>query len=286
MNFRRKELYHSPYKLNRPLSRLKFRACTKISVLLKCALPVWNQISLKKEQRLRQARKELAPPRPSRLCLRHSLLGIERIEKGLRQISPIQVFSDTVFSIPQKLGEPSLALRNIMEATVSEDTVTIHAMFALGTHRNSVRYSLAKHGEAWKIATEERLSPKIKGEPTVVDVRLDGCAPLSELETAVEGNVAMTVENSSEGRHYLILKKVPENLDLRQLLQGGAAKPSRCGGTSLSSQIRKAGETMNVAFTQSLQPGRYALVCYPHGSADAEYGDAQAEEIVATVTVN
>ena len=194
-------------------------------------------------------------------------------------------FFDTVFSIPQKLGEPSLALRNIMEATVSEDTVTIHAMFALGTHRNSVRYSLAKHGEAWKIATEERLSPKIKGEPTVVDVRLDGCAPLSELETAVEGNVAMTVENSSEGRHYLILKKVPENLDLRQLLQGGAANPAGVADIAFIADT-KAGETMNVAFTQSLQPGRYALVCYPHGSADAEYGDAQAEEIVATVTVN
>ena len=116
-------------------------------------------------------------------------------------------FSNTVLSIPENLGEPSIALRRIMEATVSEDTVTIHAMFALGTHRNSVRYSIAKEGGAWKIQSEERLSPKIKGEPAVIEVRLDGCTSLSESGTVVKGNVAMTIENAGEGSQHLIVDR-------------------------------------------------------------------------------
>ena len=192
--------------------------------------------------------------------------------------------SGTVLSIPDNLGEPSIALRNIMESTVSEDTVTIHAMFALGTHRNSVRYSMAKEGGVWKVDTEERLSPKIKGEPTVVDVRLDGCTSLSESEAVVEVAVAITLEDTSESHQHLILKKVPENLDLEQLLQGDVDVRDGVVDVAFIADT-KIGETMNVAFTQALQPGRYALVCYSQSSVDAEYGQSPAEGIVATVTV-
>ncbi len=67
----------------------------------------------------------------------------------------------TVLSIPENLGEPSLGLRHVRDTKVSGDTVTIQAMFTLGTQRNSVRYSMAKEEGAWKIEGEERLSPKI-----------------------------------------------------------------------------------------------------------------------------
>ena len=193
-------------------------------------------------------------------------------------------FSGTVLSVPENLGEPSIALRHIRDTTVSGDTVTIQAMFALGTQRNSVRYSMAKQGGAWKIKAEERLSPKIKGHTTVVDVRLEGCASSNESEAVVEGNVAFKLEDVNDGRQHLILKKVPEGLDLGQLLESETTPSEGVVDVAFIAETM-AGESINVAFTEALQPGRYALLCYPQGSKDAEGVQIPPEGIVATFTV-
>ena len=42
-----------------------------------------------------------------------------------------------------------------------------------------------------------------------------------------------------------------------------------------------AGESINVAFTEALKPGRYAFLCYLQGTKDAEGGQLPAEGIVA-----
>ena len=192
--------------------------------------------------------------------------------------------SETSLSLPALLGEPSIALRRVMDVTVSSDTATIHAMFALGTHRNSVRYSLAKQGGVWKIDSEERLSPKIKGHTMVVDVKLDKCAPMLVSETITERNVALRVENVGQEDHHLILKKVPEELDLGRLLQGDDP-PSEGVDDVAFVGAPGAGELINVAFTEALQPGRYVLLCYPLDPKDEEDVQLLAEGIVAAFTV-
>ncbi len=191
--------------------------------------------------------------------------------------------SGTSLSLPALLGKPPIALRRVMDATVSIDTATIHAMFALGMQRNSIRYTMAKQGGVWKIDSEERLSPKIQGNTMVVDVRLDKCASMFVVETIIERNVALTVENVGDERHHLILKKVPEELDLGRLLQSdepplqGVDEVAFIGAPGV-------GELINVAFTEALQPGRYVLLCYP---VDQDDGGVQllAEGIVAAFTV-
>ncbi len=175
-------------------------------------------------------------------------------------------------------------MRRVMDATISSDTATIHAMFALGTQRNSVRYSMAKQGGVWKIDGEERLSPKIPENTTVVDVRLDKCASMFDSETITERNVALRVEHVGEERHNLILKKVPEELDLGRLLQGDEA-PSEGVDDVAFVGAPGTGELMNVAFTEALQPGRYVLLCYPLGPKDDEAVQLLAEGIVAAFTV-
>ena len=46
-----------------------------------------------------------------------------------------------------------------------------------------------------------------------------------------------------------------------------------------------AGELMNVAFTEALQPGRYVLLCYPLDPKDDEGVQLPAEGVVAAFTV-
>ena len=192
--------------------------------------------------------------------------------------------SETSLSLPALLGQPPIALRRVMDPTTSGDTTTIHAMFALGTQRNSVRYSMAKQGGVWKIDGEERLSPKIQGETMVVDVRLDGCASMFDSETITGRNVALRVENVGEEHHHLILKSVPEGLDLGRLLQGGEP-PSQGVDEVAFVGAPGAGELINVAFTEALQPGRYVLLCYPLDPKGDEGVQLLAEGIVAAFTV-
>ena len=192
--------------------------------------------------------------------------------------------SDTLLLVPAGLGEPPLALRRVMDVAVTDDTATIHAMFALGTQRHSIRYSMAKQDGVWKIDGEERLSPKIKGDPTVVDIRLDGCASLSASEAVVEGSVALIVENASEGRQQLILKKVPEDLDLEGFLQGNTAAFEGVLDVAFIAET-VAGQSINIAFTEPLQPGLYALLCYRQDSGGMQEDRPAAEGIVATFTV-
>ncbi len=111
----------------------------------------------------------------------------------------------------------------------------------------------------------------------MIDVRLDGCATLSDSDTTVKGTVALNVENASDGRHHLILKKVPENLDLATLLQGDVAASEDVVDVTFIGEA-SAGQSINVAFTEALGAGSYALFCYPQGST-------AAEGIVATSTV-
>ena len=192
--------------------------------------------------------------------------------------------SETSLSLPALLGEPPIALRRVMDATISNDTATIHAMFALGTQRNSVRYTMVKQGGVWKIDGEERLSPKIQGNTMVVDVRLDKCASMFVSETIAERNMALKVENVGDEHHHLILKRVPDELDLRRLLQSdeppfqGVDEVAFIGAPG-------AGELINVAFTEALQPGRYVLLCYPIDPKDDGSVQLLAEGIVAAFTV-
>ena len=190
--------------------------------------------------------------------------------------------SETSLSVPANLGEPPIALRRLMDAAVTGDTATIHAMFALGTQRRSVRYSMAKQAGVWKIDGEERLSPKVHGDTPVLDVKLDGCARVSDSEVIIDRIVAFKVRNSGQEHPLLILKRVPDDVDLWRLLPDDAALSQGVGDVAFIRDTR-AGEDINIAFTEPLQPGRYVLLCYPQEPGGIKR--VAAEAIVATFMV-
>ena len=192
--------------------------------------------------------------------------------------------SETLLSVPASLGEPAIALRRVMDAAVIDDTATIHAMFALGTQRHSVRYSMAKQDGVWKIGGEERLSPKVHGDAPVVDLKLDGCSPLSESEIMIDQNVAFRVENSGQEHPHLVLKMVAEDFDSGLLLQGDVAPAEGVSDVAFVREA-KSGESFNIAFTKPLQPGRYVLLCYSQDPGAINGGRPAAEGIVTTFTV-
>ena len=189
-----------------------------------------------------------------------------------------------MLSVPATVGEPPIALRRVMNAAVTNDTATIHAMFALGTQRQSIRYSMSKQNGVWKIEREERLSPKVHGDTPIVDLKLDGCSLLSESPAMVDENVAFKVETSGREHPHLIMKMVAEGIDPGLLLQSGLAPAE---GVSDVAFVREtiSGESINIAFTEPLQPGHYVLLCYPQDPGGPKDVRRAAEGIVATFTV-
>lgn len=191
--------------------------------------------------------------------------------------------SETSLSVPDILGQPPLSLRRLMDATVTEDKAVVHAMFALGTQRNSIRYSMARQDGVWKIAGEERLSPKVHGDVPIMELKVDGCSRPVETEAMISQKVAFRLENSSKENPHLILKRVPDGIEPGELLQDAVGLSEGVEDVAFVRET-KTGETINVAFTEPLQPGRYVLLCYPQEPGGINRGQPPAA-ILATYTV-
>ena len=177
--------------------------------------------------------------------------------------------ASSVLSLPQSIGDMPIGLRRVMDVEVSGDTAHVQVMSGLGTHRNSVRHSLVKTGEGWKIDGEERLSPKIKGATIAVDTRLDGCSLEAGDRALTTGNVAFKVENAGAVARNLALVQIADELDLTRVVDGPIPGEAVIDVLAHVSGLQP-GETTNVAFTAPLGAGRYALICT--GPADAGQG--------------
>ena len=180
--------------------------------------------------------------------------------------------ADTVMSLPESIGNPPIGLRRIMDAEVSDDVATIHVMFGLGTQRNSLRHSLVKTDDGWKIDAEERLSPKIKEGTPVADIRIDACS-LESGESGstglASGKAALRLENAGNVARHLALVHVRGAIDLSKV-EGGQIPAADVIGIVAHVHDLGPGESANLAFTAPLSSGRYALVCV--GPADADRG--------------
>ena len=180
-----------------------------------------------------------------------------------------QGIADSVMSLPDSIGDPSIGLRRVMETEVSDDKATIHVMFGLGTQRNSVRQSLVKTNGGWRIDAEERLSPKIKEGTPTVDIQLDECSLESGTTELGSGNVALRLVNAGEVARHLIFTRVRDELDLSNLA-GGQIPAADTAEVVAHVHSLQPGEVTNIAFTAPLRAGRYALVC--SGPSDAGRG--------------
>ena len=109
-----------------------------------------------------------------------------------------QGLPNSVLSLPESIGVPPIGLRRVMEVEVTGDEAHIHVMFGLGTHRQSLRHSLIKIGDGWKINGEERLPPKIKGATIAVDTRIVGCSLEAGDSALTTGNVDSLVKTRFE----------------------------------------------------------------------------------------
>ena len=193
--------------------------------------------------------------------------------------------SESLLFLPESIGQLPIALRRVMDTTVSGNTATVHVMFALGTQRSSVRQSMVKQDGVWKIDGEERLSPGIQSGTTTVDLQIDECTLVSESNAVTSANVAFRVENVGKRPHHFMLNRVPEGLDLMLLLHGDGSPHEGIEDVAFVDSL-EPGEQINVAFTKPLAPGRYVLLCFRPNLDDPQGLPHIAAGIVAEFTVH
>ena len=178
--------------------------------------------------------------------------------------------ADTVLTLPQAVGEPGLSLRRLVDVSASGGEATIHVMFALGRHRNSVNIELVKEEGVWKIDGERRLPPKIKEGTATVNVTVVDCKLAFDKSSVSGGNVGFKLTNLGAQYHHLVLYEGSE--------------------LSQSSQIAfvrdlEPGAAMNVAFTQPLAPGTYLFQCLTASQVDSRVALAGTQGTLAEFRV-
>ena len=180
--------------------------------------------------------------------------------------------AETVLMLPRTIGAFEISMRRLVDTSVSGDGSTIHAMFALGTQRNSVNFSLMKVAGVWKINGERHLSPKIRPGTTVADVGINECEFEFSTNSFVDGSVAFKLMNEGGQHHHLILVNVPEGLapiDIQadQSLEGVEE-------IAFVERLEPGGE-LTVAFARPLDSGRYLFQCFIADGSDARVSPAE-----------
>ena len=163
-------------------------------------------------------------------------------------------------SLSEFIGDPSMTVRKLSNTKVSGNTATIEFEAAFGKAVELTRNTMVKEGDVWKFDGEEQLSPAIPSGVTAVDVQLAEFAFVYDRAEAAGGDVAFRLENIGEQEHEFFIAKVPEGPpvpEILELLGAGTEVGELIGGIQV-----EPGKQRNLVFSETLSPGRYAVVCF------------------------
>ena len=170
--------------------------------------------------------------------------------------------------LAEGLGDPPMSIRSISNIKVSGDTATADVELAFGLSLEPERDSFVKEGGVWKIDGAEDVSPEIPSDVTAIDLKLVDFAFDFDASAIKSGDIAFRVENVGEQPHQVILSKIPEDLDLEAALQSEETPPGVEDIAVL--EFVDVGAKANMVFTESLEPGRYVLLCFFPDTEDPE----------------
>jgi hypothetical protein len=158
------------------------------------------------------------------------------------------------------LGDPLLSVRSMSNVDVSGDTATADVELAFGKLLQPERDSFVKQDGVWKIDSTEDLAPEIPSDVTAIDLKLDEFAFDFDSSAITSGDIAFRVENVGEQPHEIILAKIPEDLNLQEALQSEETPPG-VEDVAFVEPLDPGART-EMVFAESLEPGRYVLLCF------------------------
>ncbi len=186
--------------------------------------------------------------------------------------------ADVKSQLAEFIGSEELGHVNFVGTSVSGDTATLDVVFAFGTSLTRSKFTLVKVGGAWKQNSEEsNLLVDIPADRTLVHI--DAIEFAFGVDTsAIDANAAFEFANVGKQHHELGLVRIPADANIDQVLQQAADSPDGevpgivfVGGTDAD-----PGDTTSLVFTESLEPGRYLMVCVVPDETEGENGTPHA----------
>ena len=159
------------------------------------------------------------------------------------------------------IGEDPIELQNVNVTDTSNDSASAEIqVISFGVYEGD-HVELTKQDGEWKVSALDlyAVSPDVPDGYTTYDMTLDEFA--FGLDSDVKsGKDAFALKNIGQQPHEAILAKLDPGVDLMQALQS----PDQPEGVEViggASNIQP-GDSYNLVFTEPLEPGRYAFVCF------------------------
>ena len=173
-----------------------------------------------------------------------------------------QPVDDVKAQLAPFMGEPSFTNPEFRETTVDGDTATTEVQAVFGQMAvTAFRYTLVRQDGTWKIDRKDGIAVKIPdGTETIGAETYEFAFNIdTDALAAATGPVAIAIDNIGAQPHELAIIRVPADADVLALFGPGGGS-----GMELIAQegSLEPGESLNLVFTQPLEPGRYVILCF------------------------
>ena len=178
---------------------------------------------------------------------------------------------DVKAELPPFMGEPPFTNPEFREITVDDDSATADVQVGFGIALNALRFTLVRQDGTWKIDREDNIAVEIPDGTETIEAEtyefafnIDTDAPAAATEP-----VAIAIDNIGTQPHELAIIRVPADADVLALFQ-------RPGGGEMELVGQEGplepGESLNLVFTQALEPGRYVILCFLPDTSEGPRG--------------
>ncbi|HXK34843.1 MAG TPA: hypothetical protein VNM91_12615 [Dehalococcoidia bacterium] len=164
------------------------------------------------------------------------------------------------------IGDPPITFTSFANYEFEGDAATVEVGEIEGIVRGQTRFELVKVDGAWRINSETDLPVEPPSGAAVVAIDMTEYA-FSLDRTSAPGNVAFRVTNSGDEGHEFVLFRITADGDpdaILEQLRSGSEDESTFESMEFVAfdGPYEPGEEDVVVFTEDLQAGSYALVCF------------------------
>jgi hypothetical protein len=162
------------------------------------------------------------------------------------------------------IGEDPIEVVEVTVTEADDSSATAELIGEASGILEGDRFSLVMAAGEWKIDAIElfAVSPEIGPEYATVDMGLAEFEFDLEDETVPAGPVAFVLQNNGEQPHEAVLARVDEGVDILEEIQ--TEEEQEPEGVEVLGGVFNVdpGSSYNLIFTEELEPGRYAFVCF------------------------
>ena len=159
------------------------------------------------------------------------------------------------------VGEPPITNIEFRETTVDGDTATADMQMAFGMALDASCFTLVRQDGTWKIDREDNIAVEIPDGTETVEAETYEFAFNIDTEAlaAATEPVAIAMDNIGAQPHELAIIRVPADADVLALFESAGGPEIELIGQE---GPLEPGESLNLVFTQALEPGRYVILCF------------------------